>query len=134
MINRETRNLYLAVGLGAAIGSFLRFAIGVAIGGGLGLPGFWATGLVNILGSFIITFFAEISGPDGRLLIGPIRRQLVMSGFCGGLTTFSAMALDAFVMLLDRSAASAAIYLGMVLMVSLAATWLGYVLAVRLNR
>lgn len=129
---REGRRLYLAVGCGAGLGALLRFLVGGAIAG-LGLPAFAATGLVNLLGSFVIGFFATLSGPDGRLLVSPVRRQLVMSGLCGGFTTFSSMSLDAFLMLADRRGAAAGAYLAVVVAGSLAAAWAGRGLAAGLN-
>jgi CrcB protein len=134
MRRAETFRLYVTVGCGAAVGSLLRFLAAVATVSGLGLPGFAATGFVNVVGSFVIGFFATLSGPDGRLMISPIRRQFVMAGMCGGFTTFSSMSLDTFLMLAERRVGLAALYLGSVVVLSLAATWLGYVTATRINR
>jgi fluoride exporter len=131
---REAARLYFAVGFGAGLGALLRFLVGIATTMALGLSGLLATGLVNVVGSFIIVFFATISGPDGRLMIGPAARQFVMSGFCGGLTTFSSMSLDAYLLLSNRGWAPASVYLGASVLLSLLAGWLGYALAVRLNR
>ena len=129
----QAGQLYLAVGAGAAVGSLLRFAVGIGTAAA-GLPGFSATGIVNVAGSLVIGFVATISGPEGRLLIGPVPRLFVMSGICGGLTTFSAMSLDAFVMLAAERPASAALYLAVVICLSLAAAWAGHSVAARLNR
>ncbi|WP_204298393.1 CrcB family protein, partial [Stenotrophomonas maltophilia] len=85
------------VGLGAAIGSLLRFLSGVLIVSMLGLSALLTTAFVNVVGSVVIMFFATLTGPDGRLLVGPAGRQFVMAGLCGGFTTFSAMSLDAFI-------------------------------------
>ncbi len=134
MSRREAARLYIAVGSGAALGALLRFLVGIAVTLALGLSGLLATGLVNVVGSFIIVFFATISGPDGRLMIGPVARQFVMSGFCGGLTTFSSMSLDTHLLLSNRGWAPASLYLGASVLLSLLAGWLGYALAVRLNR
>jgi fluoride exporter len=122
------RRLILAAGLGAALGSLLR-----ALAGAL-LPGAAATGLVNLAGSFLIGFVAAISGPAGRLPLGPARRQLVMGGFCGGLTTFSAMALETLGMVFARDALAAGGYVALVVLASLAAARAGVALAERLNR
>lgn len=133
MTRKETLKLYMAVGGGAAIGAVMRDLVGIAVHGGIDLPSFLGTATVNVVGSFIIMFFATISGPDGRLFIGPVRRQAVMTGFCGGFTTFSSMSLDTVFMAFRSGAIAAGIYLGAVVLLSLAACWAGYVFAARLN-
>ena len=98
---RTALRFYLAVGCGAAIGSLLRFLSGVLIVSVIGGSALWATGFVNVVGSFIIGLFAALAAPDGRLLVSPAGRQFVMGGICGGFTTFSAMSLDTFILLLQ---------------------------------
>jgi CrcB protein len=120
--------LTLAVGCGAGLGSLLRFAAGLA------LPGLAATALVNLAGSFVIGFAATVSGPGGRGAVASVPRQFVVSGFCGGLTTFSAMSLDAVLLIAARRPAAAALYLGLVVLLSLAAAAAGHALAARVNR
>jgi CrcB protein len=56
-----------------------------------------------------------------------------MGGICGGFTTFSAMSLDTFVLLLQGDIPLAGIYLMLVVVLSLVAAWVGHVVAVRLN-
>jgi CrcB protein len=133
MSRGETFRLYIAVGIGAAVGALMRDLVGLVIHVGAGLPSFLGTGTVNVVGSFIIMFVATVSGPDGRLLIGPVRRQAVMTGFCGGLTTFSSMSLDTFFMASGNHPLEAAVYLVTVVALSLAGCWAGYVAAARLN-
>jgi len=126
--------LYLAVGCGAALGSLLRFLSGILIVSAMGFSALWATGFVNVLGSFVIGLFAALTSPDGRLLVSPAGRQFVMSGICGGLTTFSAMSLDTFILLLQGDLPLAGLYLMLVVAFSLVAAWVGHILALRLNR
>jgi fluoride exporter len=126
--------IYLAVGVGAAVGSLLRFLSGVLIVSVIGLSALWVTGFVNVVGSFIIGLFAALTAPDGRWLVGPAGRQFVMGGICGGLTTFSAMSLDTFILLLQGDIPLAGLYLLLVVALSLLAAWVGHMLAVRLNR
>jgi CrcB protein len=57
-----------------------------------------------------------------------------MGGLCGGFTTFSAMSLDTFILLLQGDTPLAGLYLVLVIAFSLLATWIGHILAVRLNR
>ncbi|TPI69104.1 fluoride efflux transporter CrcB [Mesorhizobium sp. B3-1-3] len=126
--------LYLAVGCGAAIGSLARFLSSYVIVSLLGMNALWSTAFVNVVGSWVITAFATLTGPDGRLMVGPASRNFVMAGLCGGLTTFSAMSLDTFILLFDGDWPLAATYLISVVGLSLAAAWLGYLMASRLNR
>jgi len=126
--------LYLAVGCGAAIGSLVRFVSSFVIVSLLGQSALLATAFVNVVGSSVIMFFATLTGPDGRLLVGPAGRQFVTGGLCGGFTTFSAMSLDTFMLLLEGDQRLAATYLVTVVVLSLAAAWIGHVFAVRLNR
>ena len=132
--DKQALRLYLAVGCGAAIGSLARFVSGYVIVSQLGLSALYATAFVNVVGSWIIMFFATLTRPDGRLMVGPAGRQFVTGGFCGGLTTFSAMSLDTFILLLEGDVGLAATYLVSVVVLSLAAAWLGYLMAARLNR
>lgn len=61
----ENIRLYIAVGCGAAIGALLRFLSGWVIVAILGANPLWGTSFVNIVGSFIIMFFATLTGPEG---------------------------------------------------------------------
>lgn len=126
--------LYLAVGCGSAIGSLLRFLSTYVAVSVLGREALWATGFVNVAGSFVIMAFATLTGPDGRLLVGPVGRQFVMGGLCGGFTTFSTMSLETFILMLDGDPRLAAIYLVSVIALSLLAAWIGYVVAAWLNK
>ncbi|RAZ79997.1 fluoride efflux transporter CrcB [Mesorhizobium atlanticum] len=135
MMDRQAAmRLYLAVGCGAAIGSLTRFLSGYVIVSLLGLNALWSTAFVNVVGSWIIMAFATLTGPDGRMMVGAASRNFVMAGFCGGLTTFSAMSLDTFILLFEGDLPLAATYLISVVGLSLAAAWLGYLMASRLNR
>ena len=87
-------NAYLLVAAGGAAGSVARYAIGLAVARLAG-PGFpWGTVLINIAGSFIIGWFAELTAPYGRMPATEATRALVMAGLCGGFTTFSAFSLQ----------------------------------------
>ncbi|MDG4883869.1 fluoride efflux transporter CrcB [Mesorhizobium sp. WSM4884] len=131
---RTALQLYLAVGCGAAMGSLVRFLSGYVIVSLMGLSALLATAFVNVVGSWVIMFFATLTRPDGRLMIGPAGRQFVTGGFCGGLTTFSAMSLDTFILLFEGDLSLATTYLVGVVVLSLASAWLGYLMAARFNR
>jgi CrcB protein len=128
----DTAALYAVVMLGGVLGSLLRWAVALflplAEGG---LP--WATFTVNALGCFVIGFYATLTGPDGRVFASPRTRQFVMTGICGGYTTFSGFSLEVFRFLLADDGGSLALYLLASLASWLAAVWLGEILAWRLN-
>ena len=86
--------LYLAVTLGGALGTTMRHFFSGLIANTFGQTFPWGTLFVNVTGSFVIGFFAALSGPDGRLLVSGATRQFVMLGVCGGYTTFSSFSLQ----------------------------------------
>jgi CrcB protein len=87
------------------------------------------TMVINILGSFIIGFFATMTAPEGRWLVSPTFRAFFMTGICGGFTTFSSFSLQT----LDLARAGEWLYAGMNVVASvvlcLGAVWLGYAAA-----
>jgi CrcB protein len=90
-------NQYLVIALGGALGSVLRFWVGVSIDntiskGGTIFP--WGTIAVNITGCFIIGLFATLTSTEGRWLVPPLVRPFVMIGILGGYTTFSSFSLQ----------------------------------------
>jgi len=93
--------VYLAVAAGGAIGTLLRYIISgmVAVRFGETFP--WGTLIINITGSFVIGFFATLTGPDGRLLVSGTSRQFVMVGLCGGYTTFSSFSIQTLNLMSD---------------------------------
>jgi CrcB protein len=126
--------LYAWVALGSGIGGLFRFLCGdlVHTHAGFGFP--WGTLVVNVLGSFAIGFYATLTAPDGRLFAGTTTRHFVMTGLCGGFTTFSVFSLET--LLLFRSGAALLGAGNVLLSVAswLAAVWLGHAAAARLNR
>ncbi|GGA77899.1 putative fluoride ion transporter CrcB 1 [Brucella endophytica] len=130
MRRAETAKLYLAVGCGAGVGAFLRFLSGAAIAE-LGANPLWATALVNIVGSFVIVFFAASTGPAGRWHVGLAARQFVMGGICGGFTTFSAMSVETILLMLGGEPMRATFHIVSVVALSLLAGWVGHMLAKR---
>src|SRR6266513_885244 len=91
--------LYGVVALGSVLGGCARYLAGVFLQI-QAVPGFpWATLFVNVTGSLLIGFYAALTGPDGRVFAGTRQRQFVMTGICGGYTTFSAFSLETFQLL-----------------------------------
>jgi CrcB protein len=85
---------YLCVALGGAIGSVGRYWTGLVASRAWGDAFPWGTLVINILGSFVIGFFATLTLPDGPLPADANVRVFVMVGLCGGYTTFSSFSLQ----------------------------------------
>jgi CrcB protein len=128
----ETTILYACVAAGGILGSVARWLAALAIPATAGFP--LATLFVNITGSFIIGFYSTISGPDGRLFATTRQRQFVMTGFCGGYTTFSSFSLETFRLLHGGMTKMALLNIAVSVVTWLVAVWLGHMLASRLNR
>ncbi|ATN34558.1 protein CrcB [Rhizobium sp. ACO-34A] len=116
----------LLVAAGGAVGSVCRYLVGVGALRLLG-PSFpWGTLTVNVVGCFGIGVLAELI--VARFGASADLRLLLITGFLGGFTTFSAFALDA-VSLFERGAAfSSFVYLASSIVVSIAATVAGMLL------
>jgi CrcB protein len=124
--------LYAWVALGSIAGGLSRYLVGLALDTGPGFP--WATLFINASGSLMIGFYATLTGPDGRLFARPEHRQFVMTGFCGGYTTFSTFSLETFRLFHAGMRYTALCYIGASIVCWLASVWLGHALAGRYNR
>ncbi|NEI07309.1 fluoride efflux transporter CrcB [Rhizobium leguminosarum] len=83
----------LLVAVGGAIGSVLRYYVGQWALRLMG-PAFpWGTLAVNVVGCFVIGVFAELIARKFNASVE--LRLLLITGFLGGFTTFSAFSLDA---------------------------------------
>ena len=113
---------WLAVGGGAALGAWLRWGLGIALNASI-LP--LGTLIANLGGGLLmgmaLAYFASTSAQDTT-------RLLVMTGFLGGLTTFSAFSAEAFNFLQKQQYAWAAAHIGSHVVGSLLMTALGFML------
>lgn len=91
----------LLVALGGALGSVARYYVGQWALRLAGPPFPWGTLTVNVVGCFVIGVLSELIG---RRFGGSLElRMLLMTGFLGGLTTFSTFSLDSLA-LFERGA------------------------------
>lgn len=126
--------LYLFVALGGALGSMGRYAVSGLVATGFGETFPWGTLVVNMVGSFIIGFFATLTSPDGRLFVGGTTRQFVMTGFCGGFTTFSSFSLNTLNLLNDGEYLYAGGNILGSVTLCMISVWLGSMSAAALNQ
>ena len=59
---------YLWIAIGSALGGMARYGCSGLAARLISETFPWGTLIVNVLGSFIIGFFATLTGPDGRCL------------------------------------------------------------------
>jgi CrcB protein len=124
---------YIWVALGGALGTIARYWCSGVIARLMGETFPWGTFFINVLGSFIIGFFATLTGPDGRVYAGTTARQFVMVGFCGGYTTFSSFSLQTLSLLQEGEMLRAGANMFFSVLCCMLAVWAGYLLAASLN-
>jgi fluoride exporter len=88
----------------------------------------WSTLAINVLGSFVIGFFAALTGPDGRV-VSATARQFVIVGICGVYTTLSSFSLQTLNLVNDEEWFEAAANISLSVILCLFAVSLGYMLA-----
>lgn len=85
---------WIAVAVGGAMGSLARFWLASAMTVLTGPRFPWGTLLINVLGSFVIGLVAGVTLTPARVSMPPDIRIFLMTGVCGGFTTFSAFSLQ----------------------------------------
>jgi fluoride exporter len=125
--------IYLWIAVGSAIGGVARYWCSGVAARLIGETFPWGTLFVNVLGSFIIGFFAALTGPDGRIFASSTTRQFVMLGLCGGFTTFSSFSLQTLNLANDGEWLQAGGNIVASVVLCLVSVWLGYLLANSIN-
>jgi CrcB protein len=125
---------YVWVSIGGALGTAARYWFSGLVANHFGETFPWGTMFINISGSFVIGFFATITGPDGRIFASTEMRQFVMIGLCGGYTTFSSFSLQTLNLVRDGEMAWALANIGLSVVLCLVAVWIGHVVATQLNQ
>jgi CrcB protein len=120
---------FLMVCLAGAIGTGLRYGVGIWAGRAIGAGFPYGTLIVNVVGCFIIAAIAHVA--LATTLISDTLRVTLMTGFVGGLTTYSAFNLDATRMLQERAWSLGLLYVFLTLFVSFGAGLLGFAVARR---
>jgi fluoride exporter len=126
-------DLIALVGLGGALGTAVRYAFERWLPAGVGLPR--GTLLANLVGALILGVLLEALARRGSD-IGARRqiRLLVGTGFCGGLTTYSTLAVEADLLIRAHRDALAAGYAVGSVLAGVALAGIGIALASRLHR
>jgi CrcB protein len=126
--------MYLWVIAGSAIGGGLRYFFSGLIASHIGETFPWGTLFVNVTGSFVIGFFATLTSFDGRVIVAPTMRQFVMTGICGGYTTFSSFSLQTLNLVRDDEWLYAGGNVVASTVLCLLFVWVGHIAALAVNQ
>jgi CrcB protein len=122
----------LWVAIGGAVGSVARYWVALwMLPLSRDLP--WGTMLINVVGSFVISFFGTLTVEHGRYASPELWRIAVMVGICGGFTTFSSFSLQTLELLRSGALGHALLNIGLSVTLCLASVTLGYLAGERLN-
>ena len=115
---------YIAVLLGGAFGSGLRYGLSTFIYSALKQPMFpYANLIINVSGSFAIGLLAELF--ESRVMVSPIMRVAILTGVLGGYTTFSSFSFETYSLLRDGETGLAILNASASVLLGLAAVWAG---------
>ncbi|WP_104090019.1 CrcB family protein [Arthrobacter sp. GMC3] len=122
--------LWGLVALGGAVGAATREAVSLALPKVDGVP--VAIALINIAGALLLGFLYEaLTRPAISSERASRLRLLLGTGFCGGFTTYSSMAVDAAALGLNGRMGAAMLYVLGTVIVGACATWAGIIMGSR---
>jgi len=112
----------LIVGLGGGVGSTFRYLVSLAMGkNSSGFP--YSTLIVNVLGCLIIGILVGISEKHQYFLQN--FKLLLITGFCGGFTTFSTFTLENIKLLESGKFLLMTLYASLSILLGLIFTFIG---------
>lgn len=119
--------------LGGTLGTAARQGLSLTIPQDAGIP--WTIFVINLVGAFLLGILLESlirRGTDfGRRRFA---RLLLGTGFLGGFTTYSALAVDTAMLMDDRALSSAIVYSIISVITGLIAAFAGIAVAAALHR
>jgi CrcB protein len=115
--------ILLAVALGGALGSLLRYFVAGTVQSAT-WPGFpWGIFVVNVTGGFAMGIIVELSAL--KLSLTPEVRAFLTVGILGGYTTFSTFSLDSALLIERGNYSGAALYIAGSALLSILALFAG---------
>ena len=111
------------IGLGGGVGSICRFVFSLAFNKWVDASFPWGTFFINVLGSILIGL---LLGMFDKSIFNDTSKLLLITGFCGGFTTFSAFSSENLNLLMAGQWLTALAYSALSVVLGIAAVWLGY--------
>jgi fluoride exporter len=103
--------LVLAVAVGGAVGSVLRYIVGVSVQSRVGTPFPVGTLLINITGSLLLGFVLRFALESAA--VSAEARAFLTTGLCGGYTTFSTFSWETAALIDEGAYARAGLYIAL---------------------
>jgi CrcB protein len=121
------------VAVGGALGTAARYGLEKWLPAGSGFP--WGTLLANLVGALVLGVLIELLTRRGSD-IGRRRRLrlLVGTGFCGGLTTYSTLAVEADLLIRAHRSGLALGYAVLSIIAGVAVAAIGIAIGARIGR
>lgn len=113
--------------VGGGAGSLLRYSLSILLASSSKtLP--FATFLANVTACFCVGVFSNMASKN---LLSLELRLLLVTGFCGGFSTFSTFSNETLLLLQAGKMGAALLYTVLSLVACLASVWLGYLLTAK---
>ncbi|RQO29918.1 fluoride efflux transporter CrcB [Taibaiella sp. KBW10] len=112
----------LLVGLGGALGSILRYLVSLWTTKEATQHFPWATFIINVSGCLAIGL---LMGLLDKQILSNATRLLLITGFCGGFTTFSTFSAENIKLIQSGHLFTALLYIILSIILGLAAVWGG---------
>jgi CrcB protein len=129
----QTWLTYFWVATGGALGSVGRYWLSTVVTSRVGATFPWGTLVVNVSGSFVIGLLAALAISEGRPLAAPAARLFLMTGVCGGFTTFSAFSVQTLHLIQSGKWFYAGGNVLLSIVLCLIGVWLGHLLGTALH-
>jgi fluoride exporter len=113
----------IIIALGGGIGSVLRYLTALLVNKYFASSFPYATFLTNIFGCLLIGLFCGLF--EKNINLSSELRFFLVTGFCGGYTTFSTFSNENIQLLESNQMLIAFLYMGLSVFVGLIATWFG---------
>lgn len=120
------KNLLL-VSFGGGAGSVLRYLLSLAVPSNQSHVFPWATAGANLLGCFLIGLLMAVLSKN--IQMSTELKLLLITGFCGGFTTFSTFSAETLQLFQNGYTVLALAYIGASVVLGLAAVALGFLFA-----